>query len=264
MLNPPATDRVQCELRERVATVVLNRPDALNALDRQMRDDLARLFGWCATHTDEVRAVLLVGNGRAFCSGQDLREGGDGASPAESIEAKRSGDFQTILADLPQPTVAALHGYTLGRGLEVALTCDVRMAADDARLGLPEARLGMLPASGGSQRLPRLIGVGRALHLLLSGEQVDAPTALAWGLVTRVVPAADLRNKAQVFAEGLAAQAPLALRYARRAVLEGAHLPLADGLRLEAALAAVLRTNEDRAEGIRAFRDKRPPRFSGR
>lgn len=255
---------VRCDVRERVATITLNRPDALNALNSEMREDLAASLGWCAEHADEVRAVVLAGSGRAFCSGQDLKEGGDAISPADSIEAKRRGDFQTLLAELPQPSLAALHGYTLGRGLEVALTCDLRIAADDAQIGLPEVGLGMLPASGGSQRLPRLIGPARALHLLLTGERIDAATALAWGLITRVVPAAELADEAQRLGERLAAQAPLAVRFTRRAVLEGAHLSLDEGLHLEAALAAVLRTTEDRAEGIRAFREKRRAQFAGR
>ncbi len=261
---PTVSDLVLCEVRDRIATITLNRPDALNALNRQMRQDLEVLLGWCAEHHDEVRAVVLAGNGRAFCPGQDLKEGGDATSPAESLEGKLKGDFQTLLAQLPQPTVAALHGYTLGRGLEVVLTCDIRIAADDTQIGLPEAGLGMIPASGGSQRLPRLIGPARALHLLLTGERIDAATALAWGLVTRVVPRADLLTEAQRIAERLATQAPLAVQYTRRAVLEGMHLSLAEGLHLEAALAAVLRTTEDRAEGIRAFREKRQPQFVGR
>jgi enoyl-CoA hydratase len=264
MTGISASGLVGFDIHERVATLSLNRPDALNALNRAMRDELAERLGWCAAHTDQVRAVVLAGNGRAFCSGQDLKEGGDAVSPAESVESKLHGDFQTLLADLPQPTLAALHGYTLGRGLEVALTCDLRIAADDVQIGLPEVGLGMLPASGGSQRLPRLIGPARALDLLLITERVDAATALSWGLVTRVVPAEQLAVEAQRLGERLAAQAPLAVRFTRRAVLDGVHLSLADGLHLEAALAAVLRTTEDRAEGVRAFREKRPPQFSGR
>lgn len=262
---PPRTsDLVRSEVRGRVLTITLDRPSARNALSRQMRADLATLLAWCAAETERVRAVVLAGGGPAFCSGQDLKEGGDATGPAESLERKRRGDFQTLLADLPQPTVAALHGPVLGRGLEVALTCDIRIAADDATLGLPEVALGMIPASGGTQRLSRLIGPARALDLVLSGERIDAATALAWGLVTRVVPRAELPGAARSLAERLADHAPLAMRYARRAILEGTHLSLAEGLHLEAALAAVLRTTDDRAEGIRAFREKRPPAFTGR
>ncbi len=259
-----ASGNVRFSLRERVATIALDRDEALNALTKAMRQDLAAALAWCAERTDEVRCVVLAGRGRAFCSGQDLKEGGDFATPAESVEGKLAGDFQSLLAQQPQPTIAALHGYVLGRGLEVALTCDVRVAADDARLGLPEAGIGMIPASGGTQRLPRLIGAGRALHLLLTGERVDAQTAYAWGVVTKVVAPDALEAAAQELGERLAQQAPLALRYARRAVLEGTHLSLAEGLHLEAVMAAVLRTTDDREEGVRAFREKRQPRFTGR
>jgi enoyl-CoA hydratase/carnithine racemase len=262
---PPATsDLIQCEVGGGVATITLNRPDALNALTRAMRADLAALFAWCASNPDTVRVVVLAGAGRSFCAGQDLKEGGEVETPADSLETKLRGDFQTLLGALPQPTIAALHGHVLGRGLEMALTCDVRIAADDAQIGLPEVALGMIPASGGTQRLPRLIGPARALHLILTAERLDARQAQEWGLVTRVVPAAELAGAARALAERMAGHAPLAMRYARRAVLEGSHLSLPDGLHLEAALAAVLRTTDDRAEGIRAFREKRRPEFAGR
>ncbi|HLH25422.1 MAG TPA: enoyl-CoA hydratase-related protein [Chloroflexota bacterium] len=264
MSTPPATSGlVRCEVRNAVATITLNRPESLNALNREMRDALAALLTWCGENSDTVRAVVLAGAGRAFCAGQDLREEEEPQSAVSSIEGKRRGDFQALLAGQPQPTIAALHGYVIGRGLEVALTCDLRIAAEDARLGLPEVALGMIPASGGTQRLPRLIGEARALHLVLTAERVDAATALEWGLVTRVVAAAELADALQAMGERLAAHAPLALRYARRAIQEGAGLSLMDGLHLEAALAGVLRTTHDRAEGPRAFREKRPPRFIG-
>lgn len=265
MVEPPrVSDLVACEVRESVAVVTLSRPAALNALNREMRQALADLLGWCAAEAEQVRAVVLRGEGRAFCAGQDLKEGDDARTPAASVDAKRQGDFQRLLEEMPQPTIAALHGYALGRGLEVALTCDLRIAAEDARLGLPELRLGMIPASGGTQRLARLVGPGRALDLLLAAEPIDAATALSWGLVTRVVPTADLETAAVALARQVARAAPLAARYARRAVLEGMSLSLTEGLRLEALLAAVLRTTEDRAEGTRAFVEKRQPVFHGR
>lgn len=261
---PPTCDLVRCEVAHRVATITLNRPDVLNAVNRQMREELAVLLEWCAADTESVGAVVLAGEGRAFCSGQDLKESSAGSTPpVENLEAKRRGDFQTTLADLPQPTVAALHGYVLGRGLEIALTCDIRIAADDLQIGLPEVGLGMIPGAGGTVRLPRLIGAGRALHLLLTTERLDAETAYSWGLVTQVVPPAELSAAAQALAERLAVQAPLATRYSRRVALEGAHLSIHDALQLESTLAALLLTTHDREEGVRAFREKRPPRFRG-
>jgi enoyl-CoA hydratase/carnithine racemase len=260
---PPTSAHVRCAADGAVVTITLARPEARNALTREMRDDLDRLLAGCA-ESDLVRAVVLAGEGPAFCAGQDLKEGGEPLTATQSVESKRRGDFQSRLASLPQPTIAALHGAVLGRGLEVALTCDIRIAADDAVFGMPEVSIGMIPASGGTQRLLRLVGQARALDLLLSGERIDAATAREWGLVTRVVPRSELNGTAHALATRIAGHAPVALRYAKRAVLEGAHLTLAEGLQLEATLAALLRTTDDRAEGIRAFREKRAPRFTGR
>lgn len=263
-LIPPATSGlVLCEVRNRVASVMLNRPDSLNALNREMRDDLATLFSWCADNTDGIRAVVLAGTGRAFCAGQDLAEEGEAMTPASSLEWKLKGDFQNVLARVPQPTIAAMHGHVVGRGLEVALTCDIRIAADDVRFSMTEVALGMIPASGGTQRLPRVIGPARALHMVLTAERLDAATALNWGLVTRVVPRSELEAAAQALGERLAGHAPLAMRYSRQAIMEGSQLSLADGQYLESTLAAVLRSTHDRAEGPRAFREKRRPEFTG-
>lgn len=261
--QPEITGQLRLEVAKGVATITLNRPEARNALNRQMREDLARVFEWCAREANAVRAVVLRGEGAAFCAGQDLKEGEASATAVSALEDKVQGDFQTLLGNLPQPTVAALHGYTLGRGMEVALTCDIRVAADDLQAGMPEVNLGMIPASGGTQRLTRLVGPARALDLMLSAERIDATTALSWGLVTRIVPRDELDSAVQVLAGKIAAHAPLAMRYVRRAVHDGGHLSLAEGLRLEAALAALLRTTFDRTEGIQAFREKRKPAFRG-
>lgn len=262
--GPPATSaHVRCEQDGAVVTITLARPEARNALTREMRDDLDRVLAWCADE-GAVRVVVIAGDGPAFCAGQDLKEGAGPSTPADSVEAKLRGDFQTRLASLPQATIAALHGAAVGRGVEIALTCDIRIAAADATFSLPEVGLGMIPASGGTQRLPRLVGPARALDLVLSAEPVDAATALSWGLVTRVVPRAELDASARALARRIAGHAPIALRYAKRAVLDGAYLALSDGLHLEATLAALLRTTDDRAEGISAFREKRAPHFTGK
>jgi enoyl-CoA hydratase len=163
-----------------------------------------------------------------------------------------------------QPILAAIRGYAFGGGLELALACDIRIAGDDAQLGLTEINLAIIPGGGGTQRLPRLIGRGKALEMILTGMRMPAAEALRVGLVERVVPAAELATAAAALARGIAAKAPIALRYAKEAVVGGMALPLADGIRLEADLSTLLRTTEDRLEGARAFLEKRKPNWSGR
>jgi enoyl-CoA hydratase/carnithine racemase len=251
------------EVRDRVAYVTLNRPEQLNALSFQMRAELSDAFGACAGD-DQVRAVVLAGAGRAFCAGVDLRDGSFEESPIESVEVRLRGDFRAKLTGMGKPTVAAVQGYALGGGCELALCCDLRVAAEDAAFGLPEINLASIPAGGATQRLPRLIGVTRALEVLLTGDRLSAAAALEAGLVNRVVPADQLATTASELAAKVAAKAPLAVRYLREAVHRGLDLSLEDGIRLEAYLGGLLRTTEDRVEGLAAFREKRAPEFKGR
>jgi enoyl-CoA hydratase/carnithine racemase len=256
-------DTILFEVREGVAYVTLNRPDHLNALSFQMRAELGQAFEACAGD-DAVRAVVLGGAGRAFCAGVDLRDGSFEETPIESVEVRVRGDFRARLVGMGKPTVAAVQGFALGGGCELALCCDLRLAADDAQFGLPEINLGSIPAGGATQRLPRLIGTTRALELLLTGDRLPANEAYRLGLVNRVVPSDALTVAATELAEKLATKAPLAVRYLREAVYRGLDLPLDDGIRLEAYLGGLLRTTEDRVEGLAAFREKRPPNFRGR
>lgn len=258
-----AYETIRYEVRAGVAHITLQRPDQLNALSFGMRAELSAAFDACAADP-AVRAVLLSGAGRAFCAGVDLRDGSFEEGPIESVEVRVRGDFRAKLAGLGKPSVAALHGYVLGGGLELALCCDLRVAAEDTEFGQPEINLGSIPAGGATQRLPRLIGTARALELLLTGDRIAAAEAYRLGLVNRVVPRETLMATATALAETLAAKAPLAVRYLREAVYRGLDLPLEDGLRLEAYLGGLLRTTADRAEGLAAFREKRPPRFEGR
>ena len=165
---------------------------------------------------------------------------------------------------MPQPIIAAIRGFALGGGLELALACDIRIAAEDAQLGLTEVNLAIIPGGGGTQRLPRVVGRGKALEMILTGARVPAAEALKIGLVERVVPVAELLPAAHALARAMADKAPVALRYAKEAVVSGLGLPLADGLRLENDLSTLLRTTEDRVEGARAFVEKRKPKWSGR
>ena len=162
-----------------------------------------------------------------------------------------------------QPIIAAITGFALGGGLELALACDIRIAGEDSQLGLTEVNLAIIPGGGGTQRLPRLVGRGKALEMILTGARVDAREALRIGLVERVVPTAEVHTSAQALAKMLAERAPVAMRYAKEAVVKGLGMSLEDGLRLENDLATLLRTTEDRIEGAKAFLEKRKPRFTG-
>ena len=251
------------EFADGVATVTLNRPDVHNAMNDRMRRELVQCFGELVTN-DDARVIVVTGAGeRAFSAGADIREFVAPQVPTRFREHRKRVDFREVMDRCPQPLIAAIRGYAFGGGLELALACDLRIAGDDARLGLTEIDLAIIPGGGGTQRLPRLVGRGRALHMILTGARIDAHEALRIGLVERVVPAAEVQSAARELARTLAAKAPVALRYAKEAVVKGLELPLADGLTLENNLATLLRTTEDRIEGAKAFVEKRKPRFTG-
>jgi enoyl-CoA hydratase/carnithine racemase len=229
------------------------------ALVEALRAQLARAAG-----DPTVRCLVLTGEGdRAFCAGADLKE------RARMGEAEVHAFHQGLRAALeaieaaPQPVVAALNGAALGGGLELALACDLRVGASSAELGLPEVGLGIIPGGGGTQRLPRLVGVALAKELILTARRMGAAEALSRGLVSAVVPAARLREEALRWAGLVARNAPVALRQAKRAIAEGLHLPLADGLALEHRLYQACLPTRDRLEALRAFAEKRPPVFTG-
>ena len=257
-------ETVVYEMAEHVATVTLNRPDVRNAMNTAMREALFRCFTALATD-DDVRAVVVTGAGeRAFSAGADIREFVEPQVPVQLREQRRRLDFRQVMEGCPQPIIAAIRGVALGGGLELALACDIRIAAEDARLGLTEINLAIIPGGGGTQRLPRLVGRGKALEMILTGARIGAAEALRLGLVERVVPPGDVLTAAFALARDLAGKSPIALRYAKEAVVKGLQLPLADGIRLENDLATLLRTTEDRVEGARAFLEKREPNWKGR
>jgi methylglutaconyl-CoA hydratase len=211
-----------------------------------------------------LRAVVLTGAGdRAFCAGADLKE--RARMSADEVHAFHTGlrDALVALERSPRVFVAALNGAALGGGLELALACDLRVAAEGAEMGLPEVSLGIIPGGGGTVRLPRVIGVGRAKDLILTGRRVGAAEALALGLVARVAPAARLAAEALALAEQVARNAPVSLRQAKRAVDEGFHLPVEEALALENRLYQDCLGSKDRVEALRAFAEKRPPVFTG-
>jgi enoyl-CoA hydratase/carnithine racemase len=257
-------EAIRYDASDGVATVTLNRPEVHNAMNAAMRRDLWRCFEGLVTD-DAVRVVIVTGAGdRAFSAGADIREFTAPQVPTVFREQRRRVEFRSLIERCPQAIIAAIGGHCFGGGLELALACDIRIASADSRLGLTEVDLAIIPGGGGTQRLPRLIGRGKALEMILTAARIDAAEAARIGIVERVVPAGEALKAARELAATLAAKAPVALRYAKEAVVKGLELPLTDGLRLENDLATLLRTTEDRVEGAKAFLEKRKPRWQGR
>jgi enoyl-CoA hydratase len=220
-----------------IARVTLNRPQSLNAFNMQMRDDLSEVLS-AIRDDDEVRAVLIQGAGdKAFCAGADLSEFLTAPPPVAARQIRFDRDIWGLFLSIPQPVIAALHGYVLGSGIEMALCCDLRIASDDARFGLPEVGLGIIPAAGGTQTLPRTVGSGKALEMLLTGDWIDAKQAWEIKLVNRVAHRKKLPGICEQLAEKIASHDPELIRCAKRAVLQGLDLSLAEGLNLEKILA---------------------------
>ena len=258
-----AYEAIRYELADGIATITLNRPAVHNAMNERMREELTACFGELA-RSEDARVVVVTGTGeRAFSAGADIREFVAPQVPVRFRDGRRRVDFRAAMDRCPQPIIAAIRGFALGGGLELALACDIRIAGEDSQLGLTEVNLAIIPGGGGTQRLPRLVGRGKALEMILTGARIDAREALRIGLVERVVPATEVLSSAQALARTLADKAPVALRYAKEAVVKGLGLPLEDGLRLENDLATLLRTTDDRIEGAKAFLEKRKPRFTG-
>jgi len=241
-----------------IARITLSRPDVANRVDARLLRELAAASEAIAAD-DAVCVTLLTADGPDFCAGWE------DATRDELLAALQPGlDPFGCLAALPAPVIAAVHGASLSAGLEIALACDIRIAADDARFALPEVTQGTLPLAGGSQRLPRIAGRAVATSMLLLGDELDAPAALDAGIVSRVFPAAKLAAEAEALATRIAEHGPLALRYAKEAVHHGSELSLDQALRYELDLSIILQTTSDRAEGVQAFLEKRPPKFEGR
>jgi enoyl-CoA hydratase/carnithine racemase len=223
-----------------IAYIALNRPDYLNAYNIRMRDELYQILS-AIKDDSEVKVVVLKGNGeKAFCAGADLSEFLTAPSPMIARRVRWQRDVWGLFLSLSQPVIAALHGYVLGSGIEMALCCDLRIASDDAKFGLPEVKLGIIPAAGATQTLPRTIGSSRALELLLSGRWIGAPEAFEAKLVNRVVPRDSLNAEIESISTRLASFDPFAVKNAKQALVRGRDLPLNLGLKMERRLAKIV------------------------
>jgi enoyl-CoA hydratase len=257
-------ETVAYEKKGRIAYVTMNRPKVLNALNRTALADLRAAFE-DARDDDAIRGVILTGAGdKSFIAGADINEVATD-TPVEAEEKTRRGhDLMDLIENLGKPVVAAVNGFALGGGCEAALACTIRLASDSAKFGLPEVKLGIIPGYGGTQRLPRLVGKGVAMQLILSGAMIDAAEAHYVGLVNEVLPGADLISRAEAILNQIGANAPLSIKYAIEAINKGMETSLAEGLVLESTLVAICTSTEDKKEGTTAFLEKRTANFNGR
>jgi enoyl-CoA hydratase len=247
-----------------VAYLTLNRPTVLNALSQRTWEELRAAFE-DARDDAAVRGVILTGAGdKAFIAGADISE----LAQVTAVEAEKSSSFGQAVLDLVEnlgkPVIAAVNGFALGGGCETAMACTIRLAAENAKFGQPEVKLGVIPGGGGTQRLPRLVGKGRALQLILSGEIISAQEAYRIGLVNEVVAAADLITRAEAILQQIFSNAPVAVKYSLEAVNKGMETSQAEGLSLEASLFGICAGTEDKKEGSAAFLEKRKPQFQGK
>src|SRR5260221_6923102 len=247
-----------------IAYITLNRPKVLNALNKTAIADLKAAFE-DARDDSEVHGVILTGGGdKAFIAGADINEVATD-TPVQAEEKTRRGQaLMTLIENLGKPVIAALNGFALGGGCEAALACTIRLAAENAKFGLPEVKLGIMPGYGGTQRLPRLVGKGVALQLILTGSMISAQEAYRIGLVNEVVPSADLISRAEAILNQIGANAPQSVKFALEAVNKGLETSLTEGLLLESSLVAICTSTEDKKEGTSAFLEKRVPQFQGR
>ena len=257
-------ENILLEKKNSIAYITVNRPKVLNALNMATMEELRSAFH-DIKNDDAIRVVILTGAGeKAFVAGADINE----LSQQDAVNGKkyahRGQSVLNLIENLGKPVIACINGFALGGGCELALACTMRLASDNAKLGQPEVKLGIIPGYGGSQRLPRLVGKGLAMQHILAGEMITAQEAYRIGLVNEVTSTADLIPRAEAIAAKIIANAPLAVQYAMEAVNKGIEMTLAEGLFLEATLFGVCCATEDKTEGTKAFLEKRPAQFNGK
>ena len=257
-------ENVLVETKDSIAHVTINRPKVLNALNVKTVLELTEVFQGLAGD-DDVAAVILTGSGeKSFVAGADITEFLDLSADGARDYAKRGQKLFSMIERLGKPVIAAVNGFALGGGCEIAMACTFRIASENAKLGQPEVSLGRIPGFGGTQRLPRLVGKGRAMEMILTGRPIDAETAEKYGLVNRVVPQEKLIETCEKAAKTIAKQGPLAVKYCLEAVDSGLNMTLDEGLVLEADLFGLVFASEDSKEGTTAFVEKRKPDFKGK
>ena len=257
-------ENITYEVKGSIGYITLNRPKVMNALNQRTVQELNDVFR-AAKEDANVKGIILTGTGeKAFIAGADIAE-------LSAIDGEKAGEFSwkgqevlLFIETLGKPVIAAVNGFALGGGCETAMACTIRIASENAKFGQPEVRLGVIPGYGGTQRLPRLVGKGRALQLILTGDLIDAHEAHRIGLVNEVVPAADLVSRCETILKQINANAPIAISYSIDAVNKGVDTDLASGLKLEAKYFALAAGTEDKKEGTSAFAQKRAPQFQGK
>jgi len=257
-------ENILFEKKNSIAYVTVNRPKVLNALNMATMDELRAAFHDIKNDTS-VRVVILTGSGeKAFIAGADINELAAHTAVSGKEYTHRGQSVLNLMENVGKPVIACLNGFTLGGGCEIAMACTMRIASENAKIGQPEVKLGIIPGYGGTQRLPRLVGKGRAMQLVLTGEMIGAQEAYRIGLVNEVTSPADLIPRAEAIAQKIIANAPLAVQYSLEAINKGLEMTLPEALYLEAVLFSVACSSEDKKEGTTAFLEKRPAQFKGK
>jgi len=251
------------EKKEGIAFITLNRPDKRNAVNVKMRDELLEVLQ-DASSDEQIRVVILTGGTKVFCAGADIKDSPTPTRFWDKLSPKRTYSYYHLIEDMGKPVIAAIAGYCLGGGLELACTCDIRIAADNALLGDAHSRIGVIGGGGSTQRLPRLIGIAKAKELIFSGEPIDAKEAERIGLVNKVVPTESMLDEAKKLADLYKKRPPIVLKLVKTAINDGIEMGMLQGLNYEAKCASLISLTEDYKEGIKAFSEKRIPQFKGK